>query len=266
MFGYGCKNILKCFRDGNVIVAGKKGNGKDLLFQYVINAREKKGEIHAATIPYTAQTKVRPISFYSLHNNGIKNFISGKFNTEAKHFVEKEDFYISDCGTSLPAQYNNELNKEYPTFPIVYALSRHLGDFNIHANTQNFNRIWDKLREQAEYYIYANRAYVIFHKIAIQSITLYTRYQSAVDGIQPYKVKRRFFGLKPAAPEDYSRATEYNAKYGTIRTYVFWHILPKIHYDTRIFHKKIFGECAPEIKKKKKKNSVTKAVSTSKDR
>lgn len=252
MFWYGNRELLRMFRAGNVIVAGHKGRGKDLLFQYVIAAREKKGEIHASNIKFTARTKERPIKFYTLHNNTFDNFIDGKYDCgEIKNFVEKEDYYISDVGTALPAQYGKQLEKKYPTFPIVYALSRHLGDFNIHCNVQNFGRVWDKLREQADYYVYCEKAHVIFHKIAIQRFIVYDRYQSALANIQPYKCTRKLFGLIPPKPEDYARANEHNARYGTIRRYTMWHILPKVHYDTRSFHKKVYGIDAPTIQKKK---------------
>lgn len=254
MFHYGNKELLRMFRSGNVIVAGHKGRGKDLLFQYVISAREKAGEIHAANIPYTMKTTQRSISFYALHNNNFKNFISGKFDTtENKQFVEKEDFYISDVGNALPAQYGKQLEKLYPTFPIVYALSRHIADFQIHCNVQNFGRVWDKLREQGDYYIWCEKAKVIFGRLAFQRYVIYDRYQSALANIQPYKCKRRLFGLIRAKPEDYARANEHNARYGTIRRYWMWHILPKYHYDTRYFHKAIYGREAPKITKKKKK-------------
>lgn len=263
MFWYGNKEVLRIFRSGNVIVAGHKGRGKDLLFQYVIARREKDGEIHASNIRFTDKTAVRFPVWYELHQNSYKNFISGKFDTtENKQYTEKEDYYISDIGTCMPAQLGKRLEKLYPTLPIVYALSRHLADFNIHCNAQNFGRVWDKLREQGDYYIYCEKAKVFFHRLAIQRFVLYDRYQSALANIQPYKCTRRFFGLIRPKPEDYARANEHNARYGTIRRYFMWHILPKKPYDTREFHKKIYGQAAPNISKKKKKknNSVKKAV------
>lgn len=259
MFWYGNREVLRMFRAGNVIVAGHKGRGKDLMFQYVIKARDKAGEIHAANIRYLPSTKVREIKHYELHNNSFKNFITGKFATgEIKQLVEKEDYYISDVGTALPAQYGNQLQKEYPTFPIVYALSRHLADFNIHCNVQNFNRVWDKLREQADYYIYMEKAKVFFGKIACMRFIVYDRYQSALANIQPYKCRRRLLGLLRPQVEDYARANEHNAKYGTIRRYFMWYILPKEHYDTRAFHKKIYGTDPPKIEKKKKRSDKNK--------
>lgn len=253
MFWYGNRELLRMFRTGNVIVAGHKGRGKDLLFQYVISARERDGEIHAANIEFTEKTTVRPPKWYELHGNTYKNFVTGKYVIENKQYIEQEDYYISDVGTAMPAQLGRTLEKEYPTLPIVYALSRHLGNFSIHCNAQNFGRVWDKLREQGDYYIYCEKAIVLFHKIAIQRFVIYDRYQSALSNVQPYKCTRRVFGLLPPKPEDYARANEHNARYGTIRRYTMWHILPKKHYDTRHFHKVIYGQEAPEISKKKKK-------------
>lgn len=254
MFWYGNREVLRMFRSGNVIVAGHKGRGKDLLFQYVISAREKKGEIHASNIPFTSRTTVRPPVWYELHKNSYSNFIEGKFNTdEDKQYIEQEDYYISDIGTSMPAQLGKKLEKKYKTLPIVYALSRHLANFSIHCNAQNFGRVWDKLREQGDYYIYCEKAKVIFNRLAFQRFVIYDRYQSALSNIQPYKCRRRLFGILPPKPEDYARANEHNARYGTIRRYYMWHILPKVHYDTRYFHKAIYGKEAPKIEKKKKK-------------
>lgn len=252
---HGNKEVLRMFRSGNVIVAGHKGRGKDLLFQYVISARERAGERHAANITFTSKTTVHPPKWYELHQNTYTNFMTGKYDqTENKQYVEKEDYYISDIGTCMPAQLGRKLEKEYPTLPIVYALSRQLFDANIHCNAQNFGRVWDKLREQGDYYIYCEKAKVLFKKIAVQRFIIYDRYQSALANIQPYKCTRRLFGILPPRAEDYSRANEHNAKYGTIRRYSMWHILPKKHYDTREFHNKVYGKPAPELDKRKKRN------------
>lgn len=254
MFWYGDKNLLRMFRSGNVIVAGHKGRGKDLLFQYVISRREKDGEIHASNIPYTPNTKLRSIKFYELHQNNYKNFISGKFDTsENKQFIEEEDFYISDVGNALPSHFGRTLEKEYPTLPITYSLSRHLANFSIHCNAQNFLRVWDKLREQADYYIWCEKAIVLFHKIVIQRYVVYDRYQTAINNIQPYKTHRRMLGIVPPTKEDLARAHEHNARYGTIKRRTMWHILPKEHYDTRIYHKLIYGKDAPKKDKRKKR-------------
>lgn len=265
MFGYGCKDIVKMFRTGNVIVAGHKGRGKDLLFQYVIAQREKAGERHAANIKYTKQTQIRPITYYELRNNTLENFIANKFDRETQSFVEKEDYYITDAGIHLPSQYHAKLDKQYPTLPIVYALSRQLGEFNIHTNTQEFMRIWDKLREQGDYFIYCEKCKVLFGRIALQRVVLYDRYETAISHIQPYIVRRSLI-LRRAHPEDLARAHEFNAKYGYVRRKRFWHVLPKEHYNTREFYKKLYHKDPPNIAEINKKRRKDKNTGATKDR
>ena len=252
---HGNARILKMFRSGNVLVAGHKGRGKDLLFQYVIAARERDGERHAANITYTKKTHKRPISYYSLSNNSRKNFISGDYETETHTFVEREDYYISDAGVALPAHAHNELEKRYPTLPIVYALSRHLGDFNIHANSQEFCRVWDKLREQADYFIYQEGAKVIGRYAFIRFVT-YDNLSSAMAHRQPYTVRRTPI-LRRANKYDLAHAHTFNAQYGTIIRDWLWYKLPREHYETRAFYRLLYKQAPPDIDKanKKRKNA-----------
>lgn len=248
---HGCRDIIKMFRSGNVLVAGNKGRGKDMLFSYVIKRREKDGEIHASNIRFTDKTKIRPLTYYSLTNNSRANFIANKFETETHTFIEQEDYYCSDIGTQAPAWAHNDLEKIYPTLPIVFALSRHLGDFRIHANAQVWELIWDKLRKQADYCIYCEKCTILFGKIAIQRVVLYDRRLTAEEYIQPYKVRRGLFG--GSKPEDYARAHDFNAKYGFVKRVWFWHIIPKKPYDTRAYYKMLYKKNAPVIEKKHKK-------------
>lgn len=245
---HGSKDVVRMFRSGNCIVAGHKGRGKDLLFQYVISAREKDGEIHAANIEYNKNTTVRAISDYELLSNNRKNFINGKYELEAKSFTPREDYYISDAGVALPAHSHSQLEKKYPTLPIVYALSRHLGEFNIHANAQEFGRIWDKLREQADYFFYCEKARVLFTKIAFIRFVMYDTLESAMAHRQPYIVKRSLL-LRRASKEDLAQAHSFNARYGTVRRTWLWYKLPKYHYDTRAFYKLLYGHEPIDIDK-----------------
>ena len=247
---YGCSDLIKFFRSGNVIVAGNKGRGKDLLFQYVISRREKDGEIHAANIRYTDKTKIRPLTYYSLKSNARKNFINGQFEREEQTFIEREDYYCSDIGNLAPAWAHNELEKMYPTQPIVYSLSRHLGDFRIHCNAQTYELIWDKLRKQADYAVYCEKCKVI-GRVAIQRIVMYDRRLTAEEYIQPYKVRKNLFGFAKA--EDYARAHEFNAKYGFVKRVTFWHILPKKPYNTREFYNKLYKKEPPTLDRRKRR-------------
>ena len=67
------------------------------------------------------------------------------------------------------------------------ALSRQLGECNFHINVQNLNRVWDKIREQSDIYVMCNWCKVLFGKFVIQKVTVYEKYDSAVDRVPPYR-------------------------------------------------------------------------------
>lgn len=255
-----CVNeLVRVFRSGNVLCAGTKGSGKDMLFSLVIRKRAKAGEIHAANIKYQNYTTVRAVGYYRLENNSRKNFVNDNFTLETKQFTEREDYYISEAGLALPSHQNRQLEKDYPTFPIVYALSRHLGEFNIHANAQSFTRVWDKLREQADYYIWCNNCKVFFKRIVRQDLIIYNRAETAYQHIQPFKVRRNLLGRRNK--DDLAYAQRFNAKYGVVNRLVFWHVLPKTDvYDTRIFYKKLYKKEAPFINGKQNPRLASKAT------
>lgn len=248
------KHVVNFFRGGNVLVAGHKGHGKDLLFSMVIKERERCGETHAANIRYTDHTKVKPIRDYCLKNTSMSNFINAKFDTEQVTFTQKEDYYISEAGLALPNWLRGELEKKKNpthTLPITFALSRHLGEFNIHANAQEFVRVWDKLREQADTMIYCEKATVLFKRLAFQRFVVYDRLESALEHRQPIKVPRGLFGKK--RKEALGHVAVYNAKYGYIQRFRIWHIISKKPYDTRAFYKALYKSDPPPTNKKNQK-------------
>lgn len=247
------KHVVNFFRGGNVIVAGHKGNGKDLLFSMVIKERDKAGEPHAANIRYTDKTKVRPPRDYCLKNTTMKNFIAGNFDSEQQTFNHGEDYYISEAGLSLPNWLRGELERDdnTKTLPITFALSRHLAEFNIHSNAQEFIRVWDKLREQADIMIYCEKAKVYGHRLAFQKFVVYDRLQSAMDHVQPIKIPRGLFGKK--RKEALGHVAVFNAKYGYIERFKIWHVLPKKPYDTRAFYRALYKKDPPKIDKRKKR-------------
>lgn len=258
------KQLLTAFRSGNVLVAGHKGNGKDLLFSYVIKQREKDGEIHAANIRYTDKTRVRAPNEYRLYNNSIRNFVTGNFNLEGNKFTEKEDYYISEAGLAFPNWAHTQLEKDKSTstLPITFALSRHLGQFNIHANAQEFGRIWDKLREQADWQIYCEQCGIFFKgtPLAFARIrfVVYQRYESAYAHIQPYEVRRGIFRKNK---DDLIRAQEHNARYGFIKRFALFVKLNKkkeFNYNTREFYTKLYQKEPPIIEKSKKQSKKAK--------
>lgn len=228
------KLLLDAFKSNNVIVYGKKGKGKDLLFQYVINCRKKP---YASNISYGGKYKHIELTDLELLPNTYENFINGSIEKiDKKMFFEKRDIYISDGGVYLPSQFDNKLHKLYPSMPITYALSRHLYSNNIHVNVQNLNRLWKALREQADRYVLCKSCIKIFDLFIIK-FNVYDRYNTACLEYEPLKVKKKLIGRL-----DYSdtRDKEYKAVNGDIKSGFI--IVPKkmVKYDTRAFEKIVF--------------------------
>lgn len=229
------KRILKRFEKNNVIVYGSKGSGKDLLFQWAIKNRKKS---YLSNVNYGYFFYDTSINDYCLKNNSFNNFVTNNINIEQKNDnYEGLDFYISDCGVYFPSQLDSTLHKIYPSYPINYALSRHLYNANIHCNCQNLERVWKALREQADYYIKClgviKLPFILFIRLRE-----YEKYQSAVNGVLP---------LKKQLTNKYYKSEKkvYDATNGLIiNSFV---IIKKrdIKYDTRYFHYKIFGYRAP---------------------
>lgn len=233
------------FKESSVIVYGPKGSGKDLLFQKVIYLR--RNEKYLANITYGYKGEVVPIKQLSVAPNNFENFIKGDVVTIKKNDdFEGVDYFLSDAGVFLPAQYNSILTKNYFSLPIYYALSRHLYLQNIHLNSQYLNRAWNMLREQADKFIRCvGKTKLLFGIIA--KIRMYDKYESAAANLLPMK--------KPKLFDKVGRAmyNQYYATNGEIKTRLYYIRKKHIKYDTRIFHKVIFGITAKEWLKQQKK-------------
>lgn len=220
--------ITKLFLKDSVLVFGNKGKGKDLLFQMVIKRRKK---------PYYGNLRYGGAKWYPLEvkdlscgSNSFKSMIEGDISKFNPKFEEKRDVYISDCGVYFPAQYFQLLDKQYPSTPLYMALSRHLYVQNVHCNCQSVTRIWDKMREQFGYYIKCVQANVFFGKIVRQTVCVYDRYNDAVDDVRPFKPVR-----KKRSEEVTAQKAQSEQRYGLIKEYTIWYILPKDKYNTRHF-------------------------------
>lgn len=235
--------ILDKFIKGNVIVAGKKGKGKDLFFNYVINKRKAPC---ISNIQYNEKYCIKKDLDYlrlkDSEGNEIeyRDFLENKFKPIRKTFKENEDYYISDAGVFLPSQYQGELCKNYKSLPITYGLSRHLGSFSIHANTQNLNRLWDKLREQADSYFIIRKS-INCGLFFIQKLTYYDDYNRALQNLRPFHTNKLL-----SSKENKALAENFRAQNGLIMDLFIIQSKKNIKYDTREFHKIIYGEEAPK--------------------
>lgn len=238
--------ILDKFINGNIIVAGKKGKGKDLFFNYVINARKARCR---SNIQFNDKLCIKTdLDYLTLKNENGKqlqysDFLDGKFEPIEKNIEEAVDYYISDGGVFLPSQFQAELCKKYPSLPITYALSRHLGKMNIHANTQNLNRLWDKLREQADGYFILRKS-IKLPFFMLQKMTYYDDYNRALSNLRPFHSNRLL-----SSKENKALAENFRATNGLIMDLWVLQRKLRISYDTREFHKQIYGVNAPRTNK-----------------
>ena len=243
------------FSKGNVCVDGLRGRGKDMLLANIIY---RKNEPYISNIDYCCRAKNKrgnvhiPLDLSAIDiKNNYKNFNSDTLIDYDYPFPEDCDIYISDSQLYFPSQYCNELNKLYPNFPNFFALSRQLGNCNIHINTQNLNRLWDKIREQSDFYIKCNSCRVI-GKVVIQTITIYDKYQSCIDRVEPFvplKVpllcKSESKALFKVKNEELLR--NFKQTYGLVkrRTLIY---INKSNYDTRLFKSLLKGGKNAKIK------------------
>lgn len=234
-------NLIAEFRRCNVIVFGKKGNGKDLIFQYVINARRKA---YLSNIDYGGKREEITAKGMQLGENTYHNFICGTVETVDKSTVpyEGRDIYFSDCGIILPSQCDSTLHKVYPGFPISYALSRHLWGNNVHCNTQALGRVWKALREQADSYIMA-RGVIKLPGFLVVKYRIYDKYETAETGTRPLKLFTRNKYTK-------GDVETFSAQQGRIQNGIIIISKRRIKYDTRAYHEIIFGEKFRRLKKK----------------
>jgi len=225
------KRISKEFRHGNVIVFGKKGKGKDLLFQTIILDQKKE---YYSNITYGYKYNHIDLKELELGKNTFHNFINGNVEKvdPSNYPFENKDIYISEGGIFLPSQYDTTLHKIYPSLPISYALSRHLWNNNIHYNSQSLERAWKALREQADYFVMCRGVIKLPFFLVIKTRE-FDKYETAKANILP--MKRLFFNNF-----DKALIAQHNATYGLIRDGFVFIRRSAIRYDTRYFKKLIF--------------------------
>ena len=211
--------IKRCFYEGNVIVTGLRGRGKDVLFSLVTNSSKGK---YISNVDYTGDNRYIPFELMdiSVGGNTFDNFLRSDLKPYKYPFDDGIDYFLSDSGIYFPSQEFSKLNKIYPSLPIFQALSRHLGDCNFHANVQNLNRLWDKIREQADSYLRCERCKVRFGRFVTLSLYYYDRYQSCVDRVLPMKKRWGRMGKI-----EYDKFT---ASYGTIKKLKIWEAREKV--------------------------------------
>jgi len=224
--------IKSAFKNGNVIVTGRKGFGKDILFQSVINWRKEE---YLSNLNYGGKFNPFNIKELELTPNTYNNFVKGDITHVKKDDkFEKTDIYISDAGIYLPSQADYLLHKTYPSLPITYAINRHLYNNGLHVNAQRIERIWKALREQADYFVLMRKRCLKLPFFIVLFTTEYDRYESARQELAP--MGGHLFNKYSKAEKDLFKANHGYVKNGLL-------IIPKwkLKYDSRAFHEIVFG-------------------------
>lgn len=224
------RKIIKIFKAGNTTVSGLRGKGKDLLFCWVINKRK---ENYISNINYSDERKkFKRFDFdtkvWELAGNTYKNLAEGNTKQYTYPYPDGIDYYISDAGVYFPSQYHKELDQRYKGAPMFEALSRHLGDCNVHTNTQRQGRLWDKMREQSDQYIVMRGANFFLKKFFILKLSIYTKEESAES-----QIKKPHFGI---GKNGRNARMAFEAANGEITNIWFISKLP-YNYDSRRFKK-----------------------------
>lgn len=232
------KKIIKLFRSGNVCVFGLRGRGKDVLMSNVVVRRKLP---YVSNVDYGGDFRKFVPKDFDLGGNTYRNFLNDDIRYYEFPFADGTDIFVSDAGVYFPSQYSGQLDHQYPYFAGFAALTRQLGLCNFHYNAQNLERVWNKFREQSDIYIMCNHCRFPFfctgipwlRDVVIQKITIYEKYQSAVDRVPPYRPPKvrlntdRKFALQ-------QEKQRYRISYGDIRSHILIY-RNKSSFDTRIF-------------------------------
>lgn len=224
------------FKQGNVLVSGMRGRGKDFAFCVVVNARKRN---YISNVQYSSpKKKYQRFDFepkvWALAGNTYDDLVSGSPRKYVYPYPDEVDYYISDAAIYFPATYHNELAKKYKGAPMFQALSRHLGDCNVHCNTQVQTQLWDKMRTQSDIYVVMQGCRHIFGKLFYLKSFVYSLCESADMQIKPPR-----FGLGKKASE-----AKYNFEiaHGSIKKIGFFCRLP-YRYDSRRFKRILENQC-----------------------
>lgn len=241
------RRLLAEYKKDSLIIFGKRGHGKSLLFSEMTRMDDKHEGSCSNTNFKRKKQELIDISQISVAPNTWDNVLRGVFFPILKHKSwEGKPIYIDDAGVYLPNFADSMLKKHYESMPLAFAVWRHLYNAPIHINCQCHDRVWKLLREQADGYIEARytRRFLCF---AFIHCTYYKKAASAEQSLLP--MKKSLFNKFSAAEYE-----KYRAEHGEIKDFLIFAPTWRNKYDSRWFHTRFFGYRAPtrkEIKQDK---------------
>lgn len=221
---------LKRVQQDSLIVFGKKGKGKTLLFSEMTR-NEKKGYLSNTDFK---RKKGELIEYkdITLSPNSWEKVLQGDYSVVDQKPWEGKAVYLDDAGIFLPNFADSELKKRYPSLPLAYAVWRHLYNAPIHINSQAVDRVYKLLREQADGFIRV-RGCVRFLGLAFVRCTYYDRIESARQELSP--MGSRIFNKYSKAEVD-----KFRAEHGIVKDFLIFAPKWRNKYDSRYFRTKFF--------------------------
>lgn len=224
--------LLDTFQNSNVVVFGKKGAGKDVLFALVIYLMDG---LHYANMPYNDKTLLlKSLKQLDVGGNDFNNLVQGNIKKYDDPFIKGLPIFISDGAVYFGSQFDGEINKAYSGVATFMALSRQLGEHQIHVNTQALTRLYKKIREQSDAFIRCLRTQDCGRFLMVDAIS-YDRIQSADGGILP-----------PPDGTSSRELLEFEGRNGEVKMHTFYIEKSWLHFDTHYFAR-LFLNDSPEI-------------------
>lgn len=225
------RRFLKDVQKDSLIIFGKKGKGKTLLFSEMTR-NEKHGYVSTTDFKHKGQILI-PYNAVNIDPNTWEGVLNSEVTKIKKQPFEGKGVYLDDAGVFLPNFADQMLKKNYPSLPIAYAVWRHLYNAPIHINSQAVERTYKMLREQADGFIQV-RGVRWFFGLGFIRCTYYDRIESAKAQLSP---------MRKAIFNKFS-TTEYDkfvAMNGIIKDFLIFAPSWRNKYNSRYFHSVFFG-------------------------
>ena len=226
------RHIIKLFNKGNVCVCGMMGSGKDVLFGNVI---ARIGRPYISNLDYGGDRIVFKPWMLNF-NNDWRNLMEGNIQYYEHIFPDRINYYLSDWGIYAPAHEHGPISRDYPFIATSMAMMRQVAGGWFHANCQVPNRMYDKCREQFDTYLLCKWCKIFFKKIVVQYVVEYERYQSCVDRVPVFPLRRPLINPNRLQLYEIQKAN-YLIAHGKVKPHflIYWN---RSKHNTRGFKEK----------------------------
>lgn len=226
-----------------------------------------KHPLYLSTIDYGYGCRIVSVDEFTLFNKKTNKVLTYQdfidnvpIRCKKLPLYEGLDLILPEAQLYLPNTEFNILDKKYPWLPVFIALSRHLYNMNILINSQEYVRPWVKIRGQQDFYVRAlctigsgrfmriiSPYLPIMRNYLIVKVRTFEEQKSAENNMLPFEAKGALNEITKGAYITSGQATKevYEASNGVIRNVYLFVKKKDIVYDSRYFHKVIFGSKAP---------------------